>query len=232
MTQEAIILSGGLGTRLRDTVSHLPKSLAPVNGRPFLDYILSYLRHYKISKITLAVGYKADDIITHYGEKYNYSVEAEPLGTGGAIRKAMEACISEEVLVMNGDSFFDIDLDAFYARHAGAKADCSLALRRVADAARYGTVHAEAGGRISAFREKSGKKTEGVINGGIYILNRLQYLAHTLAEKAFSLETEFFEKKVKELNIFGFVYEDYFIDIGIKEDYEKAQDDFKRFKYQ
>lgn len=205
--------------------------MAPVNGRPFLDYLLSYLAHYKIDGITLAVGYMAGDIVTHYGEKYNYSLEAEPLGTGGAVRKALESCVANEVLVLNGDSFFDIDFNAFYARHTEAQADCSLALRRVDNAARYGTVRAGAGGRITAFREKSGKESEGIINGGVYIINRQKYLEHTPAGRAFSLETDFFEKKINELNIFGFTYEDYFIDIGIKEDYEKAQDDFKRFKY-
>lgn len=232
MIREAIILSGGLGTRLRDAVSNLPKSMAPVNGRPFLDYILSYLGQYKISTLTLAVGYKAEDIITHYGEKYNYSVETQPLGTGGAVRQAMELCTANEVLVLNGDSFFDIDLGAFYERHSAAQADCSLALRRVGNTARYGTVHLEPGGRISKFHEKSGKEKEGIINGGVYILNRQKYLGHTPAGQPFSIETDFFEKKMNELNIFGFIYEDYFIDIGIKEDYEKAQDDFKRFKYQ
>lgn len=231
MVSGAIILSGGFGTRLRDVVSDLPKTLAPVNGRPFLDYILKYVAYYDISAVTLAVGYMSDKIITQYGEKYNYSVETEPLGTGGAIRRALATCDAKEVLVLNGDSFFDIDIRAFYQRHAEAQADCSLALRTVENAARYGTVLTETGGRIRTFKEKDGKVKPGTINGGVYLINKQKFMENTPAEKPFSVEKDFFETKLHMLNLCGFVYEDYFIDIGIVQDYEKAQHDFKGFKY-
>jgi D-glycero-alpha-D-manno-heptose 1-phosphate guanylyltransferase len=232
LVHEAIILAGGLGTRLREAVSEVPKSMAPVNGRPFLDYLLAYLAHHDVRKVILAVGYKAGSIITHYGEKYDYSVEDEPLGTGGAVRQALGLSNEKETLVLNGDSFFDIDFKSFCQLHAQAGADCSLALRRTEDAGRYGTVITGPGGRINRFHEKNESRGTGLINGGIYLVNRQKFLDHTPAETPFSLEKDFFEKKAGELKLFGFEFEDYFIDIGIKKDYEKAQNDFTRFAYQ
>ena len=231
MLKEAIILAGGLGTRLRDVVTDLPKSMAPVNDIPFLDYVLRFLSHYKIKKITLAVGYMSDRIVAHYGKTYNYSIEKEPLGTGGAIRLAIEKCHSKDVLVLNGDSFFDFNLNSFYNMHCTFHSDCSLAVRKVPDASRYGTIKSGTGSTIKAFREKDGLAKEGFISAGVYLLDREKFLSKTPKEKPFSVEKDFFEKKINELNIFGFTYDGYFIDIGIPADFEKAQHDFKEFKY-
>lgn len=236
MITEAIILAGGFGTRLQSVVFDLPKPMAPVNDKPFLDYQLLYLKHFGIKKVVLSVGHLHPMITLHYGSTFegmelDYAIENGPLGTGGGIRMAMEKCVSKTVLVLNGDSFFDINLNTLYKQHNTFMADCSLALRKVEDTSRYGTIKQGNNSAIISFKEKNGEAKPGLINAGIYILDKEIYLQKTKPGKKFSIEKDFFEKKIKELNIFGFPYEDYFIDIGIPEDYEKAQNDFKGFKY-
>lgn len=236
MITEAIILAGGFGTRLQSVVFDLPKPMAPVNDKPFLDYQLLYLKHFGIKKVVLSVGHLHPMITLHYGSTFegmelDYAIENGPLGTGGGIRMAMEKCASKTVLVLNGDSFFDINLNTLYKQHNTFMADCSLALRKVEDTSRYGTIKQGNNSAIISFKEKNGEAKPGLINAGIYILDKEIYLQKTKPGKKFSIEKDFFEKKIKELNIFGFPYQDYFIDIGIPEDYEKAQNDFKGFKY-
>lgn len=236
MLTQAIILAGGFGTRLQTVVSDVPKPMAPVNGKPFLDYMLDYLHHFGIKSIVLSTGYLSHKITEHYGSSYKgisiaYTREETPLGTGGGIRLAMEQCTAKHVLVMNGDSFFDINLNAFYNQHGSFHADCSLALRHVDDAARYGTIKLGDMGVIKKFREKDGLHQPGIINAGVYLIRRDVFLAKTPAGQAFSIEKDFYEQRLNELNIFGFEQQGYFIDIGIPEDYTQAQDDFKRFAY-
>ncbi len=236
MISEAIILAGGFGTRLQSIVFDLPKPMAPVNDKPFLDYQLLYLKHYGVKKVILSVGHLHHIITEHYGTNFEgidieYSIETTPLGTGGGIRMAMEKCQSKNVLVLNGDSFFDINLNAFYTQHHTFMSDCTLALRKVENAARYGTIKQGSNSVITSFKEKDEEAKPGLINAGIYMLNKEIYLQKTNATKKFSIEKDFFEKKLNELNVFGFSYDGYFIDIGIPEDFEKAQDDFKGFKY-
>ena len=165
------------------------------------------------------------------GIKISYTKEIDPLGTGGGIRLAMTKCTTSDVLVLNGDSFFDVNLNDYQSQHKLFQSDCSLALRKVDNAARYGTITLDNSLKINAFKEKDSVEKEGVINGGVYILNRNVFLANTKQDAPFSIEKDFFEKNINELTMFGFEYQGYFIDIGIPEDYEKAQDDFKEFKY-
>lgn len=236
MLTEAIILAGGFGTRLQAVVNDVPKPMAPINRLPFLNYVFDYLKFYKIQHVVLSTGYLSEKIVEFYkdefkGIKISYAKEETPLGTGGGIRNAMTKCKTDDVLVLNGDSFFDVDIKTHYRNHIFKQADCTLALRKVDNAARYGTIQLGRLNRIAAFKEKDNKEVEGLINGGVYILNRAIYLNKTESDSAFSIEKDFYEKKIKELNIFGFDYNGYFIDIGIPEDYKKAQDDFKGFKY-
>lgn len=236
MLKEAIILAGGFGTRLQSVVSDVPKPMAPVNGEPFLNYVFSYLKYYGIQSVVLSTGYLANKISSYYQNDYSsigiqYTKEETPLGTGGGIRLAMEKCKSKDVLVLNGDSFFDVNLNVYYQQHGSFHSDCSLALRKVENAARYGTIKSGDMSVIKAFREKDGLEKPGLINGGVYILDRQIYLSKTPENTAFSIEKDFFETRIQELNIFGFEHQGYFIDIGIPEDYTKAQDDFKRFTY-
>jgi D-glycero-alpha-D-manno-heptose 1-phosphate guanylyltransferase len=236
MLQEAVILAGGFGTRLKEAVSDVPKPMAPVNGKPFLDYILKYLTYYRIKKVVLSVGYLSEKIIEHYGSSFGdieivYAIEKEPLGTGGGIKMAMQQCSSADILVMNGDSFFDIDLHSFYDKHSDSISECSLALRHVSHAGRYGTITLGEFDMIQAFKEKTNVNAPGIINAGVYLLGRQAYNEETPRHPSFSIEKEFFEKKLNQLNMYGFTYNDYFIDIGIPEDYKQAQHDFKTFKY-
>jgi D-glycero-alpha-D-manno-heptose 1-phosphate guanylyltransferase len=233
---EAIILAGGFGTRLQSVVSNVPKPMAPINNVPFLNYIFDYLKFFKIEHVVLSTGYLSEKISEYYKEEFigikiSYTKEETPLGTGGGIRLAMEKCTTKNILVLNGDSFFDVDLQAYYPLHAQFNSDCTLALRKVSNAARYGTIKLSDTASITEFKEKDGVEQEGLINGGVYILNRELFLSKTKPDIAFSIEKDFFENRINELHIFGFEYDDYFIDIGIPEDYKKAQDDFKRFKY-
>lgn len=236
MTHTAIILAGGFGTRLQSVVSNLPKPMAPVNGEPFLNYQLRYLKHYGVRHVILSLGYLPEKIKEYYGAAYldmsiRYVVESTPMGTGGGIRLALEQCTEKEALVLNGDSFFEIDLHRFAALHAAGQSQFSLALRQVENAARYGTIKTGAQQRITSFLEKNGKAQPGLINGGVYLLEKDLFLEHTEADKNFSIETDFFERKLERLLIKGFEFSGYFIDIGIPEDYLKAQHDFKGLTY-
>lgn len=227
MIKEAVILAGGFGTRLRPVISDLPKPLAPVNGQPFLHYVLAYLAKYGIEKAVLSVGYMAEKIEAHFGSTYlgmkiKYAYEHEPLGTGGGIRLGMEKCKGAHVLALNGDTLFRVPLDQFFEEHLGGSSDATLALRKVEDASRYGTIQLD-GRRIAAFREKSPEVTgAALINGGVYALRRKTYMGITEAGKAFSIENDFFAKLADKLWLQAFPCDAYFIDIGIPEDYARA----------
>lgn len=232
MIREAIILAGGFGTRLRPVISELPKSLAPINGKPFLHYLILHLKKSGVEHIVLSVGYMSEKVMEQFGNEYlgikvSYAQEETPLGTGGGIRLAMEKCSGADLLAMNGDSFFDFGLNYLFEKHISAHADATLALRKVSDGSRYGTVEFDSNYRITAFREKSSAvKKRAFINGGIYFLNRTIFLSTTEPNKNFSIENDFFSKFSDKLFFQGFPSDDYFIDIGIPEDFEKAQEDF------
>lgn len=224
---EAIVLAGGFGTRLKNVVTDLPKPMVPVCGKPFLEYILSYLEHHGITRVVLAVGYMREKIIDYFGDEFNglkieYSIEDKPLLTGGAIKQAILSCKEENVFVINGDTYFDVELKQLYNCFVETNCQLGIAIKHMNNFERYGTVILS-DDRITKFCEK--KPTEsGYINGGIYIMKR------SLLERydgAFSFEKEVMEKKVEDIYILGFPSDGYFIDIGIPEDYAKAQLDFQ-----
>lgn len=236
MIKTAIILAGGFGTRLKTVVTDLPKPMAEVYGEPFLNYQLNYLKHYGIKEVIISTGHLAEKIKSHYGTSFtglsiSYSHEEEPLGTGGGIRLALEKCKDELAFVLNGDSYFDVDLENLHDLHFSQHSEISLALRKVENASRYGTIEVGESNRIISFKEKSSSDKEGTINGGVYILNKEIYLKNTPGLINFSIEKDFFEKQLNNLTIKGFEFNGYFIDIGIPEDYAQAQHDFKEFKY-
>ncbi len=236
MLKTAIILAGGFGTRLQSVVNDVPKPMAPINGQPFLNYQLRYLKQQGIQHIILSTGYLADVIKNYYAHQFegltiSYAHEAEPLGTGGAIRFAMEQCSQENVLVLNGDSFFDIPILPLYELHQSKKAAATLALREVPNAARYGLIEQNENKRITAFHEKSGLETKGIINAGVYVITISNFFAHTPANQNFSIEEHFFKTQLNNLYFQGIGFDNYFIDIGIPNDYKQAQHDFKRFTY-
>ncbi len=231
MTRSAIVLAGGFGTRLQKVVHALPKPMAPVAGKPFLQYVLEYLGKQGVNDVILAVGYLRETIIEFFGDEYNgitirYSVEDEPLGTGGAIKQACDLVEEENVFVINGDTYFDVALPELFQFHISKNAFLSVALKRMEKFDRYGTVELNDDKKICGFREKK-YLDEGLINGGIYCLNK-KIFPVSLPQK-FSFETEILEKEIQSGKIFGLESTGYFIDIGIPEDYEKAQIDFAKF---
>ncbi len=226
--KEAVVLAGGLGTRLRGTVEDLPKSMAPVGGKPFLTYILDQLCKYRFTRAILAVGYRHEVIESFFGSSYKeldlaYSIENEPLGTGGALLKAATSISADSFLVQNGDTFFNIDLEKFRKSFKYGNASLSVALKPLKDFERYGSVSVQ-GERIISFNEKK-YAAEGVINGGIYILRKDWIIKNAPGEK-FSFEKDIMEPRVFRDIINGFISDAYFIDIGIPEDYERANREF------
>lgn len=223
---EAIVLAGGLGTRLRSVVSDLPKPMAPIGDKPFLEYILKYLQKNGVTKAILSVGYMWEIIKDYFGDRFEnielvYSVEDEPLGTGGAIKKAMTQVRNSQVYIINGDTFFDLDLKILSLED---NSKLILSLKQMINFDRYGCVESNDDNLVTAFTEK-GYRESGNINGGIYLASKDIFDDYTLDEK-FSFE-EFMQENFKTLKAFVKVFENYFIDIGIPEDYEKAQNEIK-----
>jgi D-glycero-alpha-D-manno-heptose 1-phosphate guanylyltransferase len=224
--KEAIVLAGGLGTRLRSSVPDLPKCMAPVGGRPFIGYITDYFRRAGIRSFVFALGYKSaafEDFFREYfpAGGYTVSLEAEPLGTGGAIRQACTMAKEKTVLVLNGDTFFRIGLAALSAFHADKEADCTLCLKPMRDFDRFGVVERDVTQRVVGFREKKAYR-EGVINGGVYALDREGFLGEDLPA-VFSFEKDYLEKMLDKRRIYGLVQDHFFIDMGIPEDYDRVQ---------
>ncbi len=230
MFKEAVILAGGFGTRLSHVVSDVPKPMAPVYGRPFLCYLLDRLADAGIQRVVLATGYMHEVIETYFGTGYQgleiiYSNEDQPLFTGGAIRQAAEKIQSEDFVVLNGDTLFDIDFQQLYDFHTSHDAHLSIALRRVEDTGRYGAVTCE-NDRIVAFHEKTESQGAGDINGGIYAINRAWLLNQDLPTK-FSFEKELMQPLAGDPHFYGLSFNNYFIDIGVPDDYFRAQQEFK-----
>ena len=226
---EVIILAGGLGTRLRSVVKMVPKCMAPVAGKPFLWYLLKYLTKYDINRVVLSVGYLREVIFKWIEEvkdefpfEFDYVIEEEPLGTGGGIKLALDKVKDERVFVLNGDTFFDVDLMQLYDAHFIGKKAITLALKPMRKFNRYGTVNMETiTGTILSFNEKKYCE-EGLINGGVYVISKNARIFEGLGEK-FSFETAVLEPQCARHQLLGVVQNGYFIDIGIPDDYNRAQ---------
>ena len=217
---EAVILAGGLGTRLRSVVSEVPKCMAPVDGKPFLQYVLEWLSRFDVSHVVLSVGYLKEPIVDFVKARewpfaISFAVENEPLGTGGGIRLALQKCHGNKVFVLNGDTFFHVDLNAL-----PFVAPVTLALKPMRDFDRYGAVDWN-GDLVTGFHEKQ-PCAEGLVNGGVYAIDRSQ-LDMSLYPKRFSFEKEVLEPLAGYGLVAGRVQDGYFIDIGIPEDYARAQ---------
>lgn len=230
MITECIVLAGGLGTRLRSTLPGLPKVLAPVAGQPFLSQVFKWLEKNNITHVTLSLGYRSEEVIgwckTYTGPlKLSYSIENEPLGTGGAIALAIQKAKSNEVFVANGDTLFDVNLDAMQGFHKNHESDITLALKPLEHFDRYGVVNINKNERITGFEEKRPHE-KGLINGGVYLLNKFSFERVSLPQK-FSFEQDFLEAYFNQLNMYGFIQNSYFIDIGVPEDYQRAQTEMK-----
>jgi len=230
MITEAVILAGGLGTRLRSEVSDRPKVLAEVNGRPFIHFVLDYLVEQGMEHVILSVGYMGELIEKHLGSHYenvriSYVYEEIPMGTGGGIYLSLKEARQDVVAVVNGDTIFQVDLQSMADYHKANNADFTLALKRMENFDRYGTVEVDDNGYVTAFKEKT-FMDQGLINGGVYTISRHDFVDHKF-KLPFSLEQDYFEKYLKKDVICGIECDAYFLDIGISEDYKRAQLELK-----
>jgi len=235
MLKEAIILAGGLGTRLRKVAKDIPKPVVEINGKPFLEYLLTLLLDQGIEKVILAVCYKHHVIKAYFGNFFNglrlvYSIEDQPLGTGGAIKKSLPLVDSKDVFIVNGDTFFDISFKNLYLFHKEKNSLLSMALKPMKQFDRYGSVKIDENNRIIGFEEKKYHR-EGLINGGIYILNK-DFFKNLCLPRKFSFEKDFLEKYYKTYPIYGLEFYGYFIDIGTPKDYERFKEYVKTSQWE
>jgi D-glycero-alpha-D-manno-heptose 1-phosphate guanylyltransferase len=222
---EAIVLAGGLGTRLRSVMSDIPKPMAPVQGRPFLEWVLDQLVVAGFQTAILAVGYRHEAIHAHFGEDYRglalrYSVDREPLGTGGAIRLACAQARAQHVFALNGDTYLELDFQAMLNAHVRFAAELSMAICHVPDVARYGALQLR-DETVQGFLEK-GQSGPGWINAGTYVLGPA-LRARLPHEGAFSFEHDLLAPEIESIRPRAFRCSGRFVDIGIPEDYARAQ---------
>jgi len=227
---ECIVLAGGLGTRLQGVIGSYPKCMAAINEKPFLHYLFTYLQAQQCTRVILSLGFK-HEVITDWLQEQSwpfevdYVIEYEPLGTGGGISLALSKAQTQHVVVLNGDTMFRVDIPELLAFHTASTATTTLALKHMHNFNRYGTVQTDEQNHILSFEEKK-QCDEGMINGGVYAIDKTALFAKRLPEK-YSFEKDYLEKYVDDRQFYGFVSKGYFIDIGIPEDYEQAQTDFK-----
>jgi D-glycero-alpha-D-manno-heptose 1-phosphate guanylyltransferase len=226
---EAVVLAGGFGTRLRDVVPNLPKPMAPVCGRPFLEILLTVLAERGFGRVVLSVGYMAESVVDHFGRKFAgmdlvYEIERTPLGTGGALRRALGRCEADHLFVLNGDTYLDLEVDEVEAQWHRDRVPIIVA-REVRDTSRYGRLNT-AGRRVVGFASK-GIAGSGLINAGCYVFPK--DIARIFPnDEAFSLEDEFLAKAVTQFPFHCFVCRGDFIDIGVPDDYVRAQSELAK----
>jgi len=225
----AVILAGGVGSRLRAVVNDRPKVLAAIHNRPFLAYLLDVVQDAGISQVVLCTGYMADRVEETFGPTYgpmhvSYSRELTPLGTGGALLAAMPEIKTDSVLVMNGDSFCEVDLPSMAAVHRANRAEATILLTEVPDTQRFGRVRIDDDGCLMAFEEKGAHSGPGWINAGVYLLDR-RLLETIPANRAVSLEKEIFPAWIGH-GLYGHPVRGRFLDIGTPQSFAEAEDFF------
>ena len=223
-----VILAGGFGKRLQKVVNDRPKPMAEINGKPFLEIILDFLQKQEIKRVIICVGYKKEIIMNYFDSSYktikiDYSIEEIPLGTGGALINANSLINDENFVLINGDTYFEINLKEFFNFHLEKKSDITIALKKVKFSNRYGSVVVDNDLRVIDFKEKITRKNT-LINAGYYVIKKESI--KNIKKRKFSWE-EFLSCNYKKLKIYGFISDSFFIDIGIPEDYYKANDYFK-----
>ncbi len=229
---KAVLLVGGLGTRLRSVVPSKPKPLASIGSRSFLELLVQQLRRQEIRHLVMCTGYLAEQIENEFGHgtgcgvTIEYSKEPSPLGTAGAIKFAQTYLRGlSDFVVMNGDSFVEVDFHKLLRFHRAHGGLVSLVVVEVENADRYGTVLMDDGGRVTRFLEKTGKQLPGLVSAGVYIFNHP--VLQRIPEGQASLEKTVFPQLLDE-GVFGFKQDGVFIDIGTPEDYARAQNLYDR----
>ncbi len=226
---QAIVLAGGLGTRLQSVVSDVPKCMAPVEGIPFIHFIISWLKNEGVKSFILSLGYKSEIVIEYITKNFadteiEFVIEDHPLGTGGAIKLACGKATTEDVVIVNGDTLFNINIERLVEFHQSNSADFTCALKQMYNFSRYGSVEIDDQFVVKAFNEK--KLCErGFINGGIYVLKTAAMQDGFLPQE-FSFEKDFLEKQTPVQKFIGLPCDNYFIDIGIPDDYSRFQNDY------
>lgn len=225
---QAIILAGGFGTRLQSVVKDVPKPMAPIQDKPFLFYLISYLKSQGFTDIIISVGYLRNIIEEYFGNNFlginiKYAIEEEPLGTGGAILNSLSLVECDQPLfILNGDTFFKVNYLDFLTCYQEAKASFAIVLNNAEDSSRYGIVEIDKNGYVTGFKEKSTEVNSGLINSGIYLINPESFKRYSMPKK-FSFERDFLIKYLDNIKMYAFKSGGYFIDIGIPTDYQKSQ---------
>jgi len=228
---KAVVLAGGFGTRLRPVTNRFPKPMVPVQGKPFIEYLINSLKTQGITEVILCLHYMAERFFEYFGDgsrfglKITYGVEKVPLGTAGAIRN-VESFLDEPFLVLNGDTYVNLNLQRMLDFHRNNKALGTIALIRVKDPARYGVVNVSEDWRVIGFSEKA-CVDEGYVNAGAYVFG-YEVLNHIPKNEKVSLEREVLPNLLSKERIYGFLTEGYFIDIGVPEDYHRFQTEAAR----
>lgn len=231
---ECLILAGGLGTRLRSVINDRPKCLARIHDKTFIDYLIFFLIKNNVKNFVFSLGHQSEQIVNHlnvyYKNKINYTtvIEKEQLGTGGAILNSIHYCKSDDVLILNADTFFNFDLSSLFDFHFKMNSYCSIALKEMKNFNRYGSVLLNNNNQVVEFEEKTYKE-EGNINSGFILLNKRHFLSKNLPVK-FSFENDYLKNEVSLGKTYGIILVGEFIDIGIPEDYEKSANFFNKLK--
>lgn len=229
---QAIILAGGFGTRLQTVVKEVPKPLAPISGKPFLFWLVTYLQQQGVTNFIFSLGYLHQQVEDFLNEefpnlKYDCVVEKEPLGTGGAIKLCLNKVVEKDVIIINGDTFFNLNIKDFFAFYQKTKSNCTIALTPMSNFDRYGSVTLNEQNIVEHFNEKK-YCTQGFINTGILALDKHIFLEKTQhLPQNFSYEKDFLEPNISQIKVTGYIAAGYFIDIGIPEDYYQADRELK-----
>ena len=231
MLNTVIILAGGLGTRLKSILPETPKCLAPINNKPFVGLLINYLKNQGVTNFIFSLGYKSELVINYLSDEFgdtniDYSIEDEQLGTGGAIKLALSRVLSDDVLVINGDTFFNNNLNLFYIFHKQNNSKLTIALTKVENNNRFGSVVLNDKNEVTDFFEKN-QSSSVLINAGQYIINKVEFLNYN-TENKFSIELDFFQNNSIKKVIYGYEYISDFIDIGIPDDLIRAQTFFNK----
>jgi D-glycero-alpha-D-manno-heptose 1-phosphate guanylyltransferase len=222
---DAVILAGGLGTRLQGKIPELPKCMAPVAGKPFIDHVIHFLLGQGVRKVIFSLGYKHEVVLNHLKQAhssldYTISIEQQPLGTGGGTLLAAQQTQGKEFLLLNGDTLFLTNIAELRQRHEETQAVLTMALKPMVHFNRYGSVIIRPTNQVIGFEEKK-QVTQGLINGGLYLVNR-DWLYSLGLPPVCSFEKDVLESHVNKGRFYSYVSDGYFIDIGIPEDYDRA----------